>query len=187
MVNGTCIHICKPFPKVPTFKPLTIPTLPHPMAAQPSRSALYGTPVIQRRVSIARPPAPPTEDSDVLVLNSRSSLPDSSVVGTKVLYLDLRLSLLATGSASINWAFAGLRETVPLDKVEENAVRYHWKHAIDSHGRDEPPDEGTMVKRKDESGESIEVESGVGLDPESGKMGPYEEVWKCVQLLNIPR
>lgn len=156
------------------------------MAAQLSWPALYGAPVIQRRVSIARPPAPPMEDSDVLVFNSRSTLPDSSVVGAKVLCLDLRLSLPTTEPVRVNWAFAGLRETISLDEeLEENAVRYHWKHAIDSHGSDEPPDEGTIFKRKDKTGESLEVESGVGLDPETGKMGPYEEVWKCVQLVNI--
>lgn len=156
------------------------------MAAQLSWPALYGAPMIQRRVSIARPPAPPMEDSDVLVFNSRSTLPDSSVVGAKVLCLDLRLSLPTTEPVRVNWAFAGLRETISLDEeLEENAVRYHWKHAIDSHGSDEPPDEGTIFKRKDKTGESLEVESGVGLDPETGKMGPYEEVWKCVQLVNI--
>lgn len=121
------------------------------------------------------------EDSDVLVLSSRSTLPDPSIVGAEVLYLDLRLSLPTTKPVRINWAFAGLRETIPLDEEEENAVRYHWEHTIDSHGGDEPPDKGTMVKGK---GESIEVESGVGRDPETGKMGPYEEVWKCVQLVN---
>lgn len=156
------------------------------MAAQPSWPALYGTPVIQKRASIARPPAPPTEDSNVLVLNSRSTSPDSCVVGAEVLYLDLRLSLSTTEPVRINWAFAGLRETIPLNEEEESAVRYHWRHTIDSHGSDEPPDEGTMVQRKDKDGESIEVETGVGLDPETGKMGPYEEVWKWVQLASIP-
>ncbi|KAH0834066.1 hypothetical protein J3R83DRAFT_11350 [Lanmaoa asiatica] len=148
------------------------------MATQQSWPALYGTPVIQKRVSIARPPAPPTEDSNVLVLNSRPTLPDSSIVGAKVLYLDLRVSLPTTEPVRINLAFAGLRETIPLGGEEENAVRYHWKHTIDSHGSDEPPDEGTMVKCEDKNGESIEIETGAGIDPETGKMGPYEEVWK---------
>ena len=104
----------------------------------------------------------------------------------EVLYLDLRLPLPTTGSVSINWASAGLRKTVPLtlDEGEENAVRYQWKHAIDSHGRDEPADEGTMVHRKNESGENIKVEIGVGIDPETGKMGPCEEVGKCVYCAN---
>ncbi|KAG6369742.1 hypothetical protein JVT61DRAFT_13611 [Boletus reticuloceps] len=149
------------------------------MCTQPT---LYGAPVVQKRVTITRPPAPPMGDSDVLVLHSRSTLPDSSIVGAQVLYLDLRLSLSTVGSASVNWAFAGLRETVPLDEMEEDAVRYRWKHTIDSHGCDEPPDEGTMVERRDKNGESIEIETGVSIDPETGKMGLYEEVWKSEHI-----
>ncbi|KAG9310976.1 hypothetical protein JVU11DRAFT_8854 [Chiua virens] len=149
------------------------------MTTQPNWPALHGVPVIQRRVSIARPPAPPIEDSDIIVLNSRSTLPDASAVEAKVLYLDLRLSIpdADLGGLKINWAFAGLRETIPLEGEEENAVQYHWGHAIDSHGRNELPDKGTMVKCKDDGGENIEIETGVGVDPDTGKSGPYEEVW----------
>ncbi|KIJ60924.1 hypothetical protein HYDPIDRAFT_116612 [Hydnomerulius pinastri MD-312] len=148
------------------------------MTSSSSWPALFGAPTVQTRLSIARPPSPPTEDSDVLVLSSRSTLHDSSTVGSSVLYLDLRLFLPVTKSASINWAFAGLRETIPLLEEQAEAVRYRWEHTIDSHGSGEPPDEGTMVKRIEENGEEVEVETGVGLNPETGKMGPYEEVWK---------
>lgn len=43
-----------------------------------------------------------------------------------------------------------------------------------------------MIQRKDKNGESMEVGTGMGRDPGTGKMGPYEEGWKCVQLVNIP-
>ena len=111
-------------------------------------ATLCGTPVIQGGVSIAKPSAPPTEDSDMLVLNSRSNLPDSSVVGAEVLFLHLRLSLSTAGSVSLKWAFSGLRATVPLDEVEENPVQYHWKYVFEPHGHNEPPDEETMAQRK---------------------------------------
>ncbi|KAF8841855.1 hypothetical protein BDN67DRAFT_479436 [Paxillus ammoniavirescens] len=148
------------------------------MAAHSSWPLLYGNPAIQTRVSIARPPSPPFEDSDVLVLSSRSTSPDSSSVGSAVLYLDLRIFLPVMKTTGINWAFAGLRQTTPLVKEQEGAVRCRWEHTIDSHGSGEPPDEGVMTTRIDEDGGEVEVETGVGLNAETGKMGPYEEVWK---------
>ncbi|KIJ04501.1 hypothetical protein PAXINDRAFT_22207 [Paxillus involutus ATCC 200175] len=153
------------------------------MTAHSSWPLLYGNPTIQTRVSIARPPSPPIEDSDVLVLSSRSTSPDSSSVGSAVLYLDLRFFLPVMETTGINWAFAGLRRTTPLVEEQEGAVRYRWEHTIDSHGSGEPPDGGMMTTQIDEDGEEVVVETGVGLNPETGKMGPYEEVWKCVQLV----
>ncbi|KAI6147853.1 hypothetical protein BKA82DRAFT_4145404 [Pisolithus tinctorius] len=111
--------------------------------------------------SIARPPSAPFEDSDVLVLSSRSTLPDSTTVGSVLLYLDLRLSLTITLRSSINQASAGLRYTIPLPESDSSAIaRYRWEHIIDSHGSDEPPDEGTIVKRIKEDGSEEEVEIG---------------------------
>ena len=53
---------------------------------------MYGEPFISTRESIAWiPSTPPFEDSDVLVLSSRTTSPGG--VGTTLFYLDLRLSL----------------------------------------------------------------------------------------------
>ncbi|KAI6037995.1 hypothetical protein EDC04DRAFT_2531233, partial [Pisolithus marmoratus] len=135
-----------------------------------------GLPSISRRISIARPPFPPFEDSDVLVLSSRSTLRHSSAVGNVLLYLDLRLSL---ATSNVNWAFAGLRYTIPLLESDSSAIaRYRWEHIIDSHGSGEPPDEGTVVKRIKEDGSEEEVEIGVGRDPDTGNIGLYEEIWE---------
>jgi len=145
---------------------------------------LYSAPSISARVSIARPPLPPFEDSDVLVLSSRSTLPDSQTIGNTLLYLDLRLSLPVTPTCKLNWAFAGLRYTLPLSEQVERSgggavvARYRWEHIIDSHGSGEPPDEGTLLRRIEGDGSEVEVEVGVGLDPETGIIGPYEEIWK---------
>ncbi|KAF9238685.1 hypothetical protein BU15DRAFT_47441 [Melanogaster broomeanus] len=149
------------------------------MTSLPGWPLLHGIPTIQKRVSIARPPSLPFEDSDVLVLSSRSTSLDLTSVGTEVLYLDLRLFLPVTETTGINWGFAGLRQTIPLVEEQEGpAVRYRWVHTIDSHGSGEPPDEGTMVRRINEDGEEVEVETGEGLNPDTGEMGIYEEVWQ---------
>ncbi|KAL4081034.1 hypothetical protein J3A83DRAFT_4083772 [Scleroderma citrinum] len=149
---------------------------------------LYSVPSVSTHVSIARPPSQPFEDSDVLVLSSRSTLPDSQTVRNNLLYLDLRLSLpVGPTTCKINWAFAGIRYTVPLEEQSEDGelalARYRWEHIIDSHGNGEPPDEGTLVRRIKEDGSEVAIEIGVGLDPETGKAGPYEEFWKDEELL----
>lgn len=48
-----------------------------------------------------------------------------------------------------------------------------------------PPDEGTIVKRIKEDGSEEEVEIGLGLDPDTGKIGLYEEIWKQVAKLSV--
>ncbi|KAL4073198.1 hypothetical protein V8B97DRAFT_1916599 [Scleroderma yunnanense] len=134
---------------------------------------LYSVPSVSTRVSIARPPSQPFEDSDVLVLLSRSTLPDSQTAGNTLLYLDLRLSLpVGPTTCKINWAFVGIRYTVPLEDQSKDGelaiARYRWEHIVDSHGNGEPPDEGTLVRRIKEDGSEVETEIGVGLDPEMG-------------------
>ncbi|KAH7882212.1 hypothetical protein F5I97DRAFT_1817656 [Phlebopus sp. FC_14] len=149
----------------------------------PSASAeLHGSPSVGKRLSIARPPSSPYEDCDVLVLSSRSTLPDPTSVGNILLYLDLRVTLPVSPASSIDWAFSGLRYTLAPPESQQGAVRYRWEHSIDSHGTGEPLDEGTMVKRTGDDGQEVEVETGVGLNPETGEMGPYEEVWKEIGL-----
>ncbi|KAG6333863.1 hypothetical protein ID866_5226 [Astraeus odoratus] len=143
---------------------------------------LYGTPSVSTRISIARPPSLPYEDSDVLVLSSRSTLPDSTMAGNVLLYLDLRLSLPVTSTSKVNWAFAGRRYTISGEGRGgggdlATTLRYRWEHIIDSHGSGGPPDEGAVVKRL-EGGKEVEVEIGVGLNPNTGKIEAYEEVWK---------
>lgn len=146
---------------------------------------LHGVPSVSKRVSIAWPPFPAFEDSDVLVLSSRSTLPDSLLIGNTVLYLDLRFTL-PPPTSKITWAFAGLRHTIPLtekDRDDSAVVRYRWEHTIDSHGSGEPPDEGTIVIKIGKDGSETEVENGMGLAPKTGKLGPYEEIWMCVCLV----
>ncbi|KAG1854554.1 hypothetical protein F4604DRAFT_1801656 [Suillus subluteus] len=127
---------------------------------------LYGTPSITIRKSISRNGGQPFEDSDVLVLSSRSTSDTHSKDSTQ-LYLDLRLSKPLLPDSTIMWGFAGIRVT-----LSSTPLRFRWNHYIDSQGRDGPPDEGTMT-----SCDGEEVETGIGINPETGKQEQYEERW----------
>ncbi|KAG1733495.1 hypothetical protein EDB19DRAFT_1830881 [Suillus lakei] len=127
---------------------------------------LYGAPSITTRKSIARNGGQPYEDSDVLVLGSRSTSDTHSKDSTQ-LYLDLRLSKPLLPESTITWGFAGIRVT-----LSSTPLRLRWNHYIDSQGRDGPPDEGTMT-----SCDGEEVEIGVGVNPETGETEQYEERW----------
>lgn len=41
------------------------------------------------------------------------------------------------------------------------------------------------MKRIKEDGSEEEVEIGLGLDPDTGKIGLYEEIWKQVAKLSV--
>jgi hypothetical protein len=133
---------------------------------QPLR--LFGAPAITTRKSITWNGGQPFEDSDVLVLSSRSTSDPSSTDSTQ-LYLDLRLSKPLMPESTITWGFAGIRLT-----LSSTPLRLRWSHYIDSRGRDSgPPDEGTMT-----SCDGEEVETGVGLNPKTGEHEQYEERWE---------
>ncbi|KAG2119422.1 hypothetical protein DEU56DRAFT_836444 [Suillus clintonianus] len=129
-------------------------------------SQLHGAPSITLRKSIARNGGQPFEDSDVLVLSSRSTSDPHSKDSTQ-LYLDLRLSKPLLPESTIMWGFAGFRVT-----LSSSPLRFRWNHYIDSHGQGGPPDEGTMT-----SCDGEEVETGIGVNPETGEEEQYEERW----------
>lgn len=135
-----------------------VPKQPEPL--------LHGTPSITVRKSISRNGGQPFEDSDVLVLSSRSTS-DTHSEDSKQLYVDLRLSKPLLPDSIITWGFAGIRVT-----ISSTPLRFRWNHYIDSQGRDGPPDEGTMT-----SCDGEEVEIGVGVNPETGELEQYEERW----------
>ncbi|KAH7927214.1 hypothetical protein BV22DRAFT_1127582 [Leucogyrophana mollusca] len=136
--------------------------------ANPS-TPLTGSPSILTRTSVAWPPDPPYEDSSVLVLSSRPT----DATYPSLLYLDLRLSLPLSQKSTINLAFAGLKRTLQLDPH----LRYRWDRAIDSTDSD-GVDEGDWEYLTDpDTGEEIEVETGVGTHPRTGEISEYQEVW----------
>ncbi|KAG1744629.1 uncharacterized protein EDB91DRAFT_1010773, partial [Suillus paluster] len=124
-----------------------------------------GAPSISTRNSIAWNGEQPYEDSDVLVLSSRfTSVPLSK--DSTVLCLDLRLPKHLVPESVVTWGFSGIRLT-----LSSTPLRFRWSHYIDSRGLG-PPDEGTMT-----SCDGEEVETGIGLNPQTGEHEPYEERW----------
>lgn len=141
-------------------------------------------PSISSRISISQGNQTPSEDSSVLVLSSRpyghqepSSNNDIIIF---LLYLDLRLSLPLSQSSTLNWGFAGVRHTLQ----KEPNPRYRWEHIVDSkkgsEGAEfEAVDEGEMVISTDLiTGKEVEIETGIGFNPQTGKIEKYEEVWR---------
>ncbi|KAH0834065.1 hypothetical protein J3R83DRAFT_11349 [Lanmaoa asiatica] len=130
-------------------------------------SQLYGEPFISTRESIAWISSTlPFEDSDVLVLSSRSTSPGG--VGATLFYLDLRLSLPLGRTSEVNWGFAGLRHT-----LSTSPVRHRWDHSTIDSRDDGSADEGQVIQR-----DGIEIETGIGLNPATGQMEAYEEIWR---------
>lgn len=136
-----------------------------------------GKPSVSARVSISWPPAPPIEDSSVLVLSSSPYRYTSPTALPFLLYLDLRLSLPLSPSSQITWGFAGIRHTLQVDPHP----KFRWDHFIDSRkgreGRDTVDEGETIVLRDAITGENVEVEAGVGWNPDAGRVQRYEEVW----------
>jgi hypothetical protein len=133
----------------------------------PLPTQMYGEPFISTRESIAWIPSTPAfEDSDVLVLSSRSTSPGE--VGATLLYLDLRLSLPLGRTSTINWGFAGLRHT-----ISTSPVRHRWDHSTIDSRDDGVADEGEVNQR-----DGIEIETGIGLNPATGQKEAYEEIWR---------
>jgi hypothetical protein len=132
-----------------------------------------GKPSASTRVSISWLPAPPAEDSSVLVL---SSCPYKSKSGLPfLLYIDLRLSLPLSPSSRITWAFAGVRHTLHT----EPHPKFRWDHFIDSRkgleGSDTVDEGETVVSR---GPTQVEVETGLGWNPENHRLERYEELWR---------
>lgn len=134
-------------------------------------------PSISTRVNIAWPPAPPSEDSSVLVLSSRPYVSKLDPHVPCVLYLDLRLGLPLSETSELKWAFAGLRHTLQ----SEPNPKFRWDHFIDSRwglpGSDIIDEGETILSKHPVTGDEIELETGLGWNPDSGKVERYEEMW----------
>ena len=128
-------------------------------------SPLYGEPFVSTRESIAWLPSAPSEDSDVLVLSSRSTT--SGTAGATILFLDLRLLLPLGRESKVTWGFAGLRYA-----TSTSPARMRWFRPIGSRD-DALVDEGEMEYR-----DGVGIETGIGLNPATGQRAAYEEIWR---------
>lgn len=128
---------------------------------------------ISQRVSIAWPPAPPSEPTSTLVLTA-----------FKKTFVDIRLLLPSPSlypisppspselpdGTTLYWAFAG---TSSHDSVTNQAK---WTHTVDSRY----PDPSNVVDQGEfetlENGDT--VERGTMQDFDDGRVKPYQEVWR---------
>ncbi|EFX05853.1 hypothetical protein CMQ_3922 [Grosmannia clavigera kw1407] len=119
---------------------------------------------ISVRKSIGWPPEPHSEPTSTIVLTS-----------PKCWFVDVRvLSPAATDSGhvvDIDWAFAGMSSST--------GVRSVWRHWVDSRTENAASvtDEGDCEELPDGN----YLEKGEMVNPATGKMAPYEEVWIDVQ------
>ncbi|EIN11197.1 hypothetical protein PUNSTDRAFT_25082, partial [Punctularia strigosozonata HHB-11173 SS5] len=121
---------------------------------------------VSRRVSLRFLPSPPSEPTDTLVLTAGVLPPSTS----RNFFVDFRP--FSDDPSKCEWAFAGY-------KIRPEADKSRWIHLIDSRGADWEGEDG-----REDSGifETLpngdDLERGEMLDPASGKIRPYEEVWR---------
>jgi len=120
-------------------------------------------PGVTHRISIRFPPQPASERTSTLVLNSG---------GTTNLFTDFRPLLDGQGC---EWVFAGVKRFL-------DDGRCVWDHLVDNRsigtGGEAVPDIGRcqMLANGDE------LETGEMLNPETGKVEAYEEVWRDAKV-----
>ncbi|KAK4333915.1 hypothetical protein RTBOTA2_002634 [Rhodotorula toruloides] len=144
-------------------------------------------------LSLRWPPEPPTEEEEVLVVQGRSGF-----------FLDLRVKQrrleladgshkqanAAKGNCEVTWATAGWKEVL-APRPGEDHPRARFTPVIDSRRPasssrsrtspppdDSPPDEGSFKTLP--NGDVLE--RGEMVNPETGKIAAYEEVWRRLPL-----
>ncbi|KAL0950326.1 hypothetical protein HGRIS_010296 [Hohenbuehelia grisea] len=112
---------------------------------------------ISRRVSIRWIPESATEPTDTIVLTGEGSY-----------FLDARFLKIGGG---LDWAFAGRR-------IAESPDCTRFVHLIDSRTLDaeEVVDQGTNIPLPN----GTTLEKGTMVNPETGKMTDYEEIWEDI-------
>lgn len=127
-----------------------------------SNDASLHSPSISRRVSLRFLPNDPEELTCTVVLNGG---------GATNLYTDFRPFL--EDPSDCEWAFAGVKSY-----LEDG--RCSWGRIVDnrSGGEDAPPDIG----RCETLPNGDELETGEMLNPETGRVEKYEEVWRDDKL-----
>ena len=117
---------------------------------------------ISIRRSIAWLPAPHSEPTSTVVLTSPARR-----------FVDVRVTL---ADQSLEWGFAGTSSYAAIDDVHEKG---QWRHWVDNQHElgAEVVDEGVCSKQAD--GSMLEV--GAMVNPATGAVGDYEEVWDDVK------
>ncbi|KAF3941910.1 hypothetical protein ABW19_dt0203846 [Dactylella cylindrospora] len=136
---------------------------------------------ISTRISISWAPSfTPTEPTDTLVLTG------------KTFFVDQRLTIPPSASTSptpasdlsgytVSWAFGGTRSSTPIPSKLGHS-KCQWKHLVSSRENvGEAVDEGIMQPHPNyPNDEEIALETGSMVNPDTGELTDYQEVWKDV-------
>ncbi|PFH50008.1 hypothetical protein AMATHDRAFT_146334 [Amanita thiersii Skay4041] len=109
---------------------------------------------VSHRKSIRWPPADPSEPTDTIVLTGETGV-----------FVDVRI---VKGSNALDWAIAGYRTQTGTNTVK-------FTHLIDSRSENTDGLEEHCTNTVLSDGSVLEV--GEMVNPETGKVAPYEEVW----------
>ncbi|KAI1743575.1 hypothetical protein F4680DRAFT_348903 [Xylaria scruposa] len=125
---------------------------------------------ISMRDSIRWLPDAASEPTSTIVLTS----PEHRFVDTRVLK-----DVDDTGK-SLDWAFAGISSSEIRDGVQHST----WRHVVDSRTRapETVVDEGDIFPQDDGG----TLETGRMVNPATGKLTDYEEVWTDLEAESIP-
>ncbi|KAI0527875.1 hypothetical protein F5B22DRAFT_8362 [Xylaria bambusicola] len=127
---------------------------------------------ISIRDSIRWLPNPASEPTSTIVLTS----PEHRFVDVRILK-DINNDDL---SGRLDWAFAGISSS-----ETRNGVRHcTWRHVVDGRTRtpEEVVDEGDIFPQDD----GRTLETGHMVNPDTGKMTDYEEIWRDLEPEGIP-
>ncbi|KAI1265225.1 hypothetical protein F5Y18DRAFT_62805 [Xylariaceae sp. FL1019] len=125
-------------------------------------------------------PDRPSEPTSTLVLTS----PNRRFVDIRVLKNaadDSGESTEAPPAPQLDWAFAGTSSS----GIDTESVKWSkWVHMVDSRTKNPETvvDEGTIVPQDDEQ----TLESGRMVNPSTGKLTDYEELWSDEEIKGIP-
>lgn len=103
-------------------------------------------------------------DVRILLSGSQKTLPPSSTP------LD---------AARLEWGFAGRAYSTPADEKTGTAAHTKWVHWIDNKTKEQVEDAGWMYPVE---GTNDVLEKGTMLNPETGKEGPYQEMWTDLDI-----
>ncbi|KAL8284305.1 hypothetical protein RQP46_005054 [Phenoliferia psychrophenolica] len=140
-------------------------------------TGMSSDPLVSTRISLAWPPALPSELTSTLVLTGRTGA-----------FVDLRIFINGDHIGQIDWATAGLKTWLP-DSTPETPKAMFTSHLdsrfvpSDSSSTDSPPEPDVGVFQSLPNGDVLETGSMPNpLSPTPLLPVPYEEVWRRLPL-----
>ncbi|CAK7243357.1 MAG: hypothetical protein STHCBS139747_004876 [Sporothrix thermara] len=122
---------------------------------------------ISHRVSIAWLPAPPSEPTSTVVLTSPGRW-----------FVDVRILLpLSSTHPQLDWALAGTSSSTPVRPGVSDCV---WRHWVDSRHANDADTEAQVDRGRntDQPDDGTVLETGSMVNPATGQVQDYEEVWR---------